>query len=271
MAQYRVYGNPIKQSQSPFIHQSFAQSANQTLEYTSELVIDGDFSSTVLSFIEQGGKGANVTAPFKEQALMLCDQVTERAKLAGAVNTLSFENDLIKGDNTDGLGLVQDLLRNNLVLKASNILLLGAGGAARGVILPLLEQKPKSITIANRTVSKAETLCQRFNSEYLTAKSFEQVNEESFDLIINATSASLHGDIPPLSINVINNDTVCYDMSYGKTITSFLKWAEKHQAKAIIDGLGMLVGQAAESFYIWRGVKPNVDAVLEQLRAKLNR
>jgi shikimate dehydrogenase len=270
MDQYRVYGNPIKQSKSPFIHQSFSKSTHQNLIYQSEFVELEAFKETVIKFVQQGGKGANVTAPFKEQALQLCDHLTQRAKLAGAVNTLSFDNGLIKGDNTDGLGLVQDLLRNNLVLKASNILLLGAGGAVKGVILPLLEQNPNSVTIANRTVSKAEDLCLHFNSQQLSAKSFEQASSAQYDLIINATSASLQGDIPALSPCVIDRNTICYDMVYGKTKTPFLQWAEKHQAKETIDGLGMLIGQAAESFYIWRSVKPDIETVLQQLRVKLS-
>lgn len=270
MDKYCVFGNPIKQSRSPFIHQSFAKTTKQTLRYdTCFAELDG-FTEAVNDFIAQGGKGANVTVPFKEQALTLADELSERARLAGAVNTLIFKEDKIYGDNTDGEGLVQDLLRNKVQLKGSRILLLGAGGAAKGVILPLLAQNPKSITIANRTISKAEGLIKQFNNNKLTACGFEQTAEQVFDVIINATSASLSGKLPAISASIISNNTVCYDMVYGKSVTPFLVWAQLQGANRIIDGLGMLVAQAAESFDIWRGVKPAVEPVLHALRTSLN-
>jgi shikimate dehydrogenase len=268
MDQYLVYGNPIKQSRSPYIHQSFAITTQQSLTYQSQFVELDAFSTTVQEFIAAGGKGANVTAPFKEQALLLCEELSERAKHAGAVNTLSFHNGKVYGDNTDGLGLVQDLLRNNVALKNSNILILGAGGAAKGVILSLLEQQPNSITIANRTVSKAEKLCQQFQSNKLSYCGFEQTANKTFDIIINATSASLTGNLPPISAELINSNVVCYDMVYAKDLTPFLTWAKEQGASHIIDGLGMLVGQAAESFFIWRKVKPEVESVISNLRKK---
>ena len=279
MDQYRVFGNPIKQSRSPFIHQSFAQSTEQEIDYQSELIALDEFAPRIKQFAEQKGKGANITVPFKEQALTLCDQLSDRARLAGAVNTLSFIDGEILGDNTDGLGLVQDLLRNNVVLKNSKILLLGAGGAAKGVILPLLEQQPNTIVIANRTVSKAEDLCRQFNKyidkhsdkneEKLTACGFENLVDSDFDIIINATSASLSGNIPPIPEHLIKVSTICYDMVYGKELTPFLNWANKQGSEKIIDGLGMLVGQAAESFFIWRGLKPEIEPVITSLRASL--
>lgn len=268
MDQYCVYGNPIKQSRSPFIHQMFAQDTDQPICYTREYVELGQFAQTINHFIANGGKGANVTVPFKEEAMTLCHQLSDRAKLAGAVNTLSFIDGQIIGDNTDGIGLVADLLRNNVPI--SNILLLGAGGAAKGVILPLLEQAPDSITIANRTVSKAKQLCDQFNNNVLSYCSFENLDEQSFDLIINATSASLSGSIPSFSAKTISKDTICYDMVYGAELTSFLSWAKKNGAKQVLDGLGMLVAQAAESFFIWRGVKPEVTEVLAAVRASIN-
>lgn len=274
MDHYRVFGNPIKQSRSPFIHQQFALSTEQLISYQAQLVELEQFSSTVKEFIAQGGKGANVTVPFKEQALALADHLTERAKLAGAVNTLSFISGKVYGDNTDGLGLVQDLIRHHVQLKQSKILLLGAGGAAKGVILPLLEKKPEQIVIANRTVSKAEQLCQQFSSlghSNLTACGFNGVNEQPFDVIINATSASLSGGVPNISGKSIDSNTVCYDMVYASELTPFLQWAKEQGAEKVIDGLGMLVGQAAESFQIWRGTKPEVEPVLASLRKQMTK
>jgi len=269
MDQYLVFGNPIKQSRSPFIHQSFAKATKQDLNYQSQLAEHDDFCTAVTEFFNQGGKGANVTAPFKEQALAMSDELSDRARLAGAVNTLSFKNGKIYGDNTDGEGLVQDLLRNKVQLDNSRILLLGAGGAAKGVILPLLAQKPASIVIANRTVSKAQALIEQFDDGRLSSCEFEQTSGKIYDVIINATSASLSGKLPTIPTSVITENTVCYDMVYGKALTPFLVWAKAQGASKIIDGLGMLVGQAAESFRIWRGVQPEVETVIEQLQASL--
>jgi len=265
--QYCVFGNPIEHSRSPFIHHAFAKQTNQNIEYQKKLVALDDFSSTVAAFIKQDGRGANITVPFKEQALALADELSERARLAGAVNTLTFKNGKVFGDNTDGEGLVQDLTRNKVSLSKSKILLLGAGGAAKGVLLPLLAQNPDSITIANRTLSKAELLCQHFSDSRVAASSFLDVADKQFDLIINATSASLSGGLPAISETVINNTVTCYDMVYGKEETPFLKWAKKQGAAKIIDGLGMLVGQAAVSFSIWRGVSPETLPVIDELRA----
>lgn len=270
MDKYCVFGNPIKHSRSPFIHQSFAKTTQQPLHYDTCLVKLDGFTEAVHDFIAKEGKGANVTVPFKEQALTLSDELSDRARLAGAVNTLVFKGGKIYGDNTDGEGLVQDLLRNEVQLEDSCILLLGAGGAAKGVILPLLAQNPQSITIANRTISKAEKLIDRFNNDKLTACGFEQTADQAFDIIINATSASLSGKLPVISTSIIKSNTVCYDMVYGKSLTPFLAWAQVQGAKRVIDGLGMLVGQAAESFNIWRGVKPSVNPVIHELRASVN-
>ncbi|MFB1015384.1 MAG: shikimate dehydrogenase [Alteromonadaceae bacterium] len=272
MDQYRVYGNPIKQSRSPFIHQYFAKETEQQLNYQSELVAVDGFDKKIRKFISEQGKGANITVPFKEQALAICDQLSERARLAGAVNTLSFIDGQILGDNTDGLGLVQDLQRNNVKLKNSRILLLGAGGAAKGVILPLLECHPQMIVVANRTVSKAESICKQFNvdknNSKLTACGFDDVVND-FDIIINATSASLSGQVPSIPAQIISADVVCYDMVYGRELTPFLMWAKEQGSDHLIDGLGMLVGQAAESFAIWREVKPEVESVIASLRKSL--
>lgn len=267
--QYCVFGNPIAQSRSPFIHHHFAASAQQQIHYQATFVELGDFALAIQKFIKEGGKGANVTAPFKEEALQISDHLTERARLAGAVNTLTMKNGKIYGDNTDGEGLVQDLLRHNITLENSRILLLGAGGAAKGVILPLLSQHPESITIANRTLIKADNLCEQFNNTKLFSCELTQVSQLPFDLIINATSASLYGETPPLSNSIIGSHSVCYDMVYGKEPTPFLIWASDNGAKQQLDGLGMLVGQAAESFRLWHGIKPEVVPVLNELRQSL--
>ena len=266
MDHYRVYGNPIKQSKSPIIHLAFAKQTNQALNYQSELVPVDNFKDVVSQFIATGGKGANVTLPFKEQAMQMCDHLTARAKLAGAVNTLSFKNGEICGDNTDGVGLVNDIKEHGVAIKNKRILLLGAGGAAKGVILPLLDENPDGITIANRTVSKAQNLIVQFDNQRLNACGFNEVGEQPFDIIINATSASLSGEMPSLPDTIVGNSTVCYDMVYGNSLTTFLMWAKKNNAHQIIDGLGMLVGQAAESFYIWRGVRPETSEVMSSLR-----
>ena len=269
MDNYYVFGNPIKHSRSPFIHQQFARQTEQKMHYCAELVAVDAFAKTIKDFVTAGAKGANVTVPFKEQALLLCDQLTARAKQAGAVNTLSFKDGLIHGDNTDGIGLVQDLTNNQVILKDSKVLVLGAGGAVRGIVLPLLEQGVSEIFIANRTPSKAKNLCANFTDNRLISGGFEEITRQHFDLVINGTSASLSGNIPAISSQLITKQTVCYDMVYGNKLTPFLQWAEKNQAKQAIDGLGMLVAQAAESFYIWRGIKPEPTAVLNQLRQQL--
>jgi shikimate dehydrogenase len=267
--QYRVFGNPIEHSRSPEIHHIFASKNQQNINYKKQLVDIDDFSNAISDFIDQDGKGVNVTVPFKEQALAIADELTERASLAGAVNTLTFKDGKIFGDNTDGEGLVQDLITNNVPLKNSRILLLGAGGAARGVLLPLLAQSPYSIVIANRTVSKAETLCFHFSDSRLSASRYQDLEQQSFDVIINATSASLSGSLPPIPTSIISQHVVCYDMVYGKDQTPFLQWVKEHGAIKVIDGLGMLVGQAAVSFEVWRGVSPEVQPVIDKLRASL--
>lgn len=270
MDQYRVFGNPIKQSRSPFIHQSFALATEQVLNYETQLAEINGFTKAVTDFIAQGGKGANVTAPFKEQAMAMCDELTEHAKFSGAVNTLTFKDGKIYGDTTDGVGLVNDLLAHDVCLENSQILLLGAGGASKGVVLPLLNQNPKSLTIANRTVSKAQAIVEQYANQPLLACSFEEANEQVFDIIINATSAGLTGNGLPIAESLITTNSVCYDMTYGKALTPFLQKAQALRAKKVIDGLGMLVGQAAESFYIWRGIRPNVNSVILKLKSSMS-
>ncbi|WP_020409181.1 shikimate dehydrogenase [Hahella ganghwensis] len=265
---YAVVGNPVAHSKSPKIHNLFASQTGQGLEYTAiQAPLDG-FGNTVNNFFGNGGRGLNVTVPFKEEAWKLAEERTARAELAGAVNTMYRKNGILYGDNTDGAGLVRDLTVNNgLDLKGKRILILGAGGAVRGVLMPMLEQGPESVTLANRTVSKAQALVELFASYgQLEASGFGELTT-SFDLIINGTSASLAGDLPPISPQVIGKNTVTYDMMYGNEATVFNAWAAQHGAVLCIDGLGMLVEQAAEAFTVWRGIRPKTGAVLEALRA----
>lgn len=268
---YAVMGNPIHHSKSPQIHTQFAEQSKQDLVYSAMLVpIDG-FKSAVSNFFKGKGKGINITVPFKEEAFKLADQLTERAQTAQAVNTLMLQEDgSILGDNTDGAGLVGDLVLNNQVdLKDKRILVIGAGGAVRGILHPFLKQGPESITIANRTFEKAQNLAENFNQfGSINAAEFDQL-DTPFDVIINGTSASLNGDIPPISTDVIGPDTVVYDMMYAKQPTNFLLWAQSNGAKKAIDGLGMLVGQAAVSFELWRGQRPDSGIVLDTMRKQL--
>lgn len=268
---YAVVGNPISHSKSPRIHSLFASQTGEQLEYTAIQAPEDGFSDAVTGFFQRGGKGLNVTVPFKEQAWKLADQRTERAELAGAANTLYMSSEgLLTADNTDGKGLVTDLTENHCVtLAGRNILVLGAGGAVRGVLGPLLAEKPLSVVIANRTVAKAEALLALFEpvaeQTRLEACGFEQLTEP-FDVIINGTSASLKGDLPPISANVIGAGTVVYDMMYSLQTTTFNQWALDQGATLVFDGLGMLVEQAAESFRIWRGVSPETRPVIDELR-----
>ncbi|MFJ2548204.1 shikimate dehydrogenase [Pseudomonas sp. NPDC087612] len=273
MDQYVVFGNPIGHSKSPLIHRLFADQTGQQLEYSTLLAPLDDFSMCAQGFFKQG-LGANVTVPFKEEAYRLVDSLTPRAQRAGAVNTLSkLADGTLQGDNTDGAGLVRDLTVNaGVPLSGKRILLLGAGGAVRGVLEPLLAHKPASLVIANRTVEKAEQLAREFADLGPVAASGFDWLEEPVDLIINATSASLAGELPPISPSLIEpGKTVCYDMMYGKEPTPFCRWASEHKAAKVLDGLGMLAEQAAEAFYIWRGVRPDTAPVLDELRRQLAR
>ena len=267
MDQYAVFGNPIKHSKSPFIHTLFANQTQQPMTYgIIEAPVDG-FKEAVKAFFDSGAKGCNITAPFKEEAFQFAQSLTERARLAGAVNTLKKTDDgLIIGDNTDGAGLVLDLKNNHVDLSNARILLLGAGGAARGVCSSLLAENPAQLTIANRTFEKAQTLASIFKElGNIHAVEFDQLNGP-FDVIINSTSAGLHGSLPAISSALITPETAIYDMTYNTQKTAFNTWAKENGARLTIDGLGMLVGQAAESFAIWRGVKPGAKQVLNELR-----
>lgn len=271
MDRYVVMGNPIGHSKSPLIHRLFAEQIGQALDYTTLLAPLEDFAACAREFFRDG-RGANITVPFKEDAFRLADSLTERAQRAGAVNTLSKQADgRLLGDNTDGAGLVRDLTVNaGFSLKGKRILLLGAGGAVRGALEPLLAEAPSSLIIANRTVEKAELLAELFaDLGPVSASGFDWLREP-VDLIINATSASLSGDVPPIAGSLIEpGKTFCYDMMYGKEPTSFCRWAEEHGAAVVMDGLGMLAEQAGEAFFLWRGIRPDTAPVLAELRRQL--
>jgi shikimate dehydrogenase len=266
---YAVIGHPIAHSKSPEIHARFARQTNQVLEYERMLAPLDGFAQTVRTFIAEGGKGANVTVPFKLEAHALSDVLSERARAAGAVNTLKFDGTAITGDNTDGVGLVADIMRNaGLPIRSARVLLLGAGGAARGVMLALLNERPAELVIANRTVSKALELAGQFSAYgKVVASDFSAVGGP-FDIIVNATSASLAADVPSIPSSAFSAGTLAYDMMYGKEPTVFMRHAAGLGAVAR-DGLGMLVEQAAESFFIWRGVRPDTAPVFAELRAGL--
>jgi shikimate dehydrogenase len=268
---YAVMGNPIAHSKSPLIHTEFARQTGQSLLYTAELVEPGELSQAVAAFQSRNGKGLNITVPFKQDAFALAHKLSPRAQRAGAVNTLVLrgENNYF-GDTTDGVGLLNDLLLNHqLNLTKKNILLLGAGGAVRGVIEPLLQQKPARLVIANRTAGKAVQLANDFSDLGTThGCGFAELAGDKFDLIINGTSASLHAELPPLPDKLLARNAVAYDMMYGIGDTPFMAWGAAQGAKCL-DGLGMLVEQAAESFYIWRGVRPQTRSVIELIRHSL--
>ena len=267
---YAVMGNPITHSKSPRIHMLFAQQTNQNLEYTAIHVDLGGFAQAIGNFDASGGKGLNITVPFKQEAFALVTERSARAERAGAVNTIKFEKDKRYGDNTDGVGLVNDLMQNHhLSLQGKRILLMGAGGAARGVLAPLLECKPAMFFIANRTPDKAVALAEAFRDlGKVQGGGYHELDAQQFDFVINATAASLQGELPPLPEHILAEGAVCYDMMYGK-LTPFMAWANAHGAAQVHDGLGMLVEQAAESFYLWRGVRPQTAPVIAILRSEL--
>jgi shikimate dehydrogenase len=266
---YAVIGHPVAHSKSPDIHARFAVQTGQDLSYERLLAPLEGFADAVRTFIEEGGKGANVTVPFKLEAHALATTLTPRARAAGAANTLKFDGSAILGDNTDGVGLVTDIVRNaGVAIRGARVLLLGAGGAARGVMLPLLNEQPAELVIANRTLSKATELATQFAAQgNLRAADFAAV-QGRFNIIVNATSASLASDVPPIPPTVFGANALAYDMMYGKDPTVFMRFAAQHGA-AVRDGLGMLVEQAAESFYVWRGVRPDTAPVFAELRAAL--
>lgn len=265
---YGVMGYPVSHSRSPVIHRLFAAQTNQDIQYELLQVSPEKLETAVRQFQRTGGKGLNITVPHKSDITRLVDQLSERASTAGAVNTLSFDDGAIIGDNTDGFGLLRDLAVNlELSLEGANILVLGAGGATRGIIGPLLEMQPASVRIANRTLGKAQALADHFSrSGPVTACRFNVVPvTDKYDLIINATSAGVRGEEPPYPAAAVSEDTICYDLSYGLKPTPFSLWAREHGAAKAVMGWGMLVEQAAESFRIWRDVTPDTADVLAKL------
>lgn len=268
---YCVIGNPVAHSRSPAIHARFAAQCHQDLSYEAILAPLDGFAATVGDFAVAGGKGANVTLPFKEEAFGLCSRRSARAERAGAVNTLAFGRNEIFGDNTDGAGLVRDIEVNlGFPLAGRRVLLLGAGGAARGVIAPLLERQPTGLFIANRSGDKAETLAGQFSDlATVNAGNFAKTASRTFDVVINATSASLSGATLPLPAGIFASGSLAYDMMYGKGETPFLALAREQGAARLADGLGILVEQAAEAFFVWRGVRPDSAQVLAELREQL--
>jgi shikimate dehydrogenase len=270
---YAVIGNPISHSKSPFIHTEFAKQTGQDLHYGTLLAPLDGFVAEVQAFIKKGGRGLNVTLPFKLEAFDLATEKSPRALDAGAINTLKFVDTSIIGDNTDGVGLVRDIAQNlAFPIRGKRVLLIGAGGAARGVIYPLLQEEPQSLTIANRTIATAATLVSRyfeisyFKRTQLSAVSFAELKGLQFDLIINASSASVKGESLPLPGDIFARGSLAYEMMYGKGRTPFMQFARDDGAGKVADGMGMLIEQAAESFLIWRGVRPDTRTVFTKLK-----
>jgi len=271
MDKYGVFGNPVQHSKSPSIHRCFAEQTHQHMTYESLLGDLQQFEQQVRDFFATGGKGLNITVPFKERAFVLCDVLSQRAKKAGAVNTLMLgKNGDIFGDNTDGVGMIRDICENHdRLLAGKRILVLGAGGAVRGILEPLLHERPSEVVIANRTLAKAEGLAADVaNGQVRCIASDFSVLNGTFDVIINGTSASLSGDLPPIPNQVVTSTTWGYDMMYGQQPTVFLRWLTSLGGQGV-DGLGMLVEQAAEAFYLWRMQRPQTAPVIRQIRLDL--
>ncbi|MEQ1636279.1 MAG: shikimate dehydrogenase [Methylococcales bacterium] len=268
--QYAVFGDPINHSKSPRIHQLFAEQTGQMLEYHAQQVPAEQFEQAIQDFFAQNGKGLNCTVPLKELAWQRADELTERARSAKAVNTLKqLPDGRLLGDNTDGAGLIRDLTLNHAInLTSKNLLILGAGGATRGIIEPLLAQAPCQLVIANRTIAKAISLAAEFNDPHLIASEFAALKGQQFDLILNATSASLTGQLPELPADILAEDGICYDLAYANTATPFVNWGVTQNASKSLDGLGMLVEQAAAAFYLWRGIYPDTAPIISLLNAE---
>ena len=266
---YAVMGSPVAHSKSPQIHTEFAEQTKQDIFYQAIQVDDGRFKAAIKDFQTQGGKGLNITVPYKGDAWEVSEARSSRAERALAVNTISFDNaGKIIGDNTDGIGLVRDLTINqDIAIKDKDILILGAGGAVRGILDPLFDEYPGRVVIANRTVSRAEKLADIFSDRGdISACGFDGLAGSSFDIVINGTSASLQGEVPSLPEALLNDNACCYDMMYSSIDTPFVSWAKAHGASKASDGLGMLVEQAAESFFIWRGVRPDTSNIIQLMR-----
>lgn len=269
---YAVFGNPVEHSLSPEIHRRFAEQTGEAMAYQRQLVKLEGFDSAAREFFNGGGKGLNITVPFKLEAYSYAGQLSKRSRQAGAVNTLWQQADgTVHGDNTDGVGIARDIDRNlGWPLRGQRILVLGAGGAVRGVLVPLLEQQPARLVVANRSADKAMQLAKAFQSHgAIQACSLAGLEGNEFDLIINGTSAGLSGAVPGLPQGLFAAGAAAYDMVYGASATAFMQWALDQGAEQVADGLGMLVEQAAESFSIWRGVMPETGPVIGALRESL--
>jgi shikimate dehydrogenase len=268
---YAVMGHPIAHSLSPTIHARFALETHQALTYTAIDVLPEEFAAALQRFFSDGGRGLNITRPHKQTAFRLCGRLSERARQAGSVNTLALTADgEILGENTDGVAVVRDLTVNcQLPLTGQRLLLLGAGGAARGAVAPLLSRQPAELVIANRTAARAIELAGEYAGlGQVRGTAMNDVGADAYDVIINATSSSLFGELPDVPPNAVAPGTFCYDMTYGHGETEFLKWARRQGTTRLCSGLGMLVEQASEAFLLWRGVRPTTAPVLAELRAR---
>ena len=272
---YAVIGNPIEQSKSPLIHTAFAQVTGQDIEYTKVLGPLGEFAKTVDAFRAAGGKGMNVTAPFKLDAFAYATDLAPSAQMAGAVNAMKFENGRVYAENFDGVGLVRDVVHNlSCPIQGQRVLVLGAGGATRGALLPLLAEQPAELVIVNRTVAKAEELAQlaleqKTGSVPVRGIGYDRLAGVAFDVVFNATSSSLSAELRPLPVSVFAPGALAYDLTYGKGLTPFLRLAQQAGVSRLHDGVGMLAEQAAEAFAWWRGVRPDTQEVIRQLTVPL--
>jgi shikimate dehydrogenase len=269
---YAVFGNPIKHSKSPLIHAAFAQQCEQSMHYRAVRVELECFNAVAQQFFESGGAGLNITLPFKQEAFDFAHELSDRAKRAGAVNTLvARPHGVIFGDTTDGIGLVRDMIANlGWTINGMRVLILGAGGAVRGVLEPLLREHPREILVVNRTAERARDLATAFTDlGSIEGGAYSLIGQRQFDLIINGTSGGLTGDMPDLPPSLLTERSCCYDMVYGAEPTVFMRWAAHHAAWAVADGLGMLVEQAAESFFLWRRTRPETSPVINQVRIAL--
>jgi shikimate dehydrogenase len=270
---YAVIGNPIVQSKSPLIHSAFAQVTGQDIDYGKLLGPLGEFAATVDAFRSSGGRGMNVTAPFKLDAFAYATDLAPSAQMAGAVNAMKFEGDKVYAENFDGVGLVRDVVHNlGCPLQGRRVLILGAGGATRGALLPLLAEQPAELVIVNRTVTKAHelaVLAQQHQTGQVQGLGYADLQGQAFDVVLNATSSSLTAELPPLPVSVFAPGCLAYDLTYGKGLTPFLKLAQQAGVTQVADGVGMLAEQAAEAFAWWRGVRPDTSSVIAQLTVPL--
>jgi shikimate dehydrogenase len=270
---YAVIGNPIVQSKSPLIHSAFAQVTGQDIDYGKLLGPLGEFAATVDAFRSSGGRGMNVTAPFKLDAFAYATDLATSAQMAGAVNAMKFEGDKVYAENFDGVGLVRDVVHNlGCPLQGRRVLILGAGGATRGALLPLLAEQPAELVIVNRTVTKAQelaVLAQQHQTGQVQGLGYADLQGQAFDVVLNATSSSLTAELPPLPVSVFAPGCLAYDLTYGKGLTPFLKLAQQAGVTQVADGVGMLAEQAAEAFAWWRGVRPDTSSVIAQLTVPL--